>query len=1810
MVFAQKFLKPLVIMSMAAMVFLVNSCGGSKKIIDSSKLNVIGTNFSDGVIETQQNLLFTFDKELAPDSILNLWDSTAFLSITPKVSGKFKWISSKEVLFSPDYGFKPSTDYQASVSENVFKYSTNKVKIGTVDPLKFHTPYLTLSQVGTYWYMDEKSGDVKVKMDVFFNLKVAPDDVKKKLTIHHEGGTLDYTITTASISDRFELQLNTPNSKDFDGSDIEVRIAKGLKCQESDYSTTAELKETTKVPYKDKFSITSIQTGVENEKAFVEIHTNQPVAKQNIKSFIKFSPNVNFTVVALDYGLLIKGDFNTEKSYEIKINKKLKGLFGYALDQAVSQYVTFGEVDPSITFVDKKAVYLSSAGKKNIPITITNVPKVRLRVIKIYQNNILQFLKKSGAFNYYYDDYYYGSSGGYEEYGDVIVDKELRTSSFAKMGQSSLYNFNFEDINAYKGIYVVKVQSTDDRWVKAEKTVSFSDVGLVVKETEDDVLVFANSILKATPLSGVKINLISSNNQSVYELKTNEKGIAHFKSLKTKAKGFKIKMVTALHQNDFTYLHFKQSYVDKSDFEVGGLWLNETGYQAFIYGDRNIYRPGEKVNFNVVIRDKDWKPVTKMPVKLVVKYPNGKTFKSIRGKLNAQGAFENGFELPSSVLTGTYTMQLLTSNDVVLNTRGISVEEFIPDRIKVNTSLNKKSISLSKQLVLKAEALNMFGPPAANRNYEVEVQLSRKYFSPKQYSDYNFSLSGINNQYYKRIFKDGKTSESGMISQTFSFPPSYKNSGVLSGRVYTTVFDESGRPVNRINSFELQTQKYFYGIKNIDYYLKSGTEVKVPLVAVNIEGEAQTGVQANVEVIKYDWQSVLRKNYNGRLRYVSEKKQRVILSKKMTLNGKNSFVSFKPTESGSYEIRVNAPNAKSYVSRSFYAYRYGSTSSTSFEVNKEGKIDIELNKDEYEIGDEAEILLKGPFRGKMIITVERDKVYEHFVKETDGKTVKLKLPIKEAYLPNVFISATLIKAHSDGAIPLTVAHGYQLLKTNKKSNRIPVEIKTVEKSRSKSKQKICIKTKPESDIEVTVAVVDEGILQLKNYKTPDPYAFFYQTRALKVNSHDLYPRLFPEYSMRSNFGSGGYDLEKRVNPLTNKRVKLVSFWSGILKTNSKGEACYEVDIPQFSGSLRVMACAYKDQNFGAASKEMKVADPVVVTTSLPRFLTPMDTVLVPVTMSNTTSKSSSAIAKLRVSGPLEIIGEAQKESQLSPNSEKRVVFKVCAKAEIGEAQIKTQVEALSETFTEDNDITVRPGTSLLKKNGSGVVSGGANRELTLTHDYIPSSVDAKLVISRSPMVQFSDDLRYLVGYPYGCVEQTVSKAFPQLYFHDMMKSMGIKKMVQGNPQYYVNQAIIKLQSMQLYSGGLSYWPGRSRVNWWGSAYAAHFLYEASRAGYEVDQKVLDKLFNYLKREVRDKEYEQYWYYENGVKKQRKIIPRHYCYSLYVLALAGQKELSTMNYMKSNLSYLSLDAKYLLAASYYASGDKATYNEILPRNFSGERAVKVSGGSFHSFIRDEAIALNALISVDPGNSQIAQMARHLTKQMKSERYLSTQERSFAMLALGKLAKKANNSTVTAVVSADGKEVGEYKGNTLVLKSGIKGKAISISTKGSGDLYYFWEVEGISKSGEYNQEDKVLRVRKTFYNRDGTVITNGQFTQNDLIVVKLSVSTIDQSKVENVVVTDVLPAGFEIENPRLTSIPGMNWLKNKSYPEHFDVRDDRINFFTNVNSYTKNFYYMVRAVTPGKFVMGPVGADAMYNGEYHSYHGAGTVVIEEK
>ena len=1796
-------------------VFIILSCS-STNTID------VETNFDEnGKIDSFQNLMFEFNSELAPQHLINMWDTTKYVKFTPAIEGSFKWISPKVLVFSPANGFTPNTSFKGSYTDDFKKLIASKGHELKEKEFKFHTEYIGFERVELIWNKSESSNKPVLAAAIRFTNNIVRENLNQYTKVLIDGKEYKFSFTFSDDPKSAQIIVFADEAKSIENQDIKITVDSRISAFNTSKESTI-IEYNGKVPGLSELVINDILAEKEDMAGYALIIASQELdPKIDYSKFISISPKVVFTTEIENNQLSIKGNFDGNKPYKIQISKGFKSIFGFSLADDYSKSISFADVDAFIKFNYKNAYYLTSKGDKLVSVNIVNVPQIKVDIIKIYENNIMHFFRKGESYGGSYDG---EESGDYDEneeyhdfmyydtedYGDVIFSKTYNTNDLETLNGAKLLKLDFSDKSKYDGIYVVAVRSVDKFWVQSSKIVSLSDLGLIVKKSKDDLIVFTNSILNAELVAGANIRLFGKSNQEVASEKTNDQGVAIFKNLSKLEPKVDIGMVAVNKGTDKNYLLLNNETKSQTEkFEnIGG--IDGSGYKAFIYGPRNLYRPDDTLVISGIVRTPEFKNLSNVPIKVSLVQPNSKVMKDFSVNLDEQGSFDLKYYIPANVLTGTYKVNVYLSNDLLLGSKFLSIEEFMPDRIKVQLSSDRGDYNIPSKMILKAQAMNLFGTPASNRNYEATVKLSKKEFSPKKYSKYDFVLKGIKEEFSPFELK-GVTDKDGFAKAEVNLTNEYGNNGLLNADVSFTVFDETGRPVDRNMSINVFSQDKFIGIGRTDNWVSVKENVPIQLITLNKEGNPSSA-EANIYLYKKEYQTSLVNDY-GSYSYQSKYDYKLISSKNETI-GENYIYNFKTNESGTYEIRVSLKGSSSYVYKTIYAYGQGYTTAGSFEVNKEGLIEIESDKAKYAPGDVAEILFKTPFQGKLFVTVERNGIYEHYITKTDKRAASVKIPIKDEYLPNVYVSATLIKPVDNGSMPLTVATGYLPLFVEKASTVIPVEIIADAKSRSNRTQKVTIKTRAEKDIFLTVAAVDEGILQITNYKSPNPHKFFYQQIAMGIESFNIYPFLHPELKMSSlSYGgdaSGDLMVDpNRMNPLSNKRVKLLSYWSGILKTNSSGTASFEFEIPEFSGSVRIVAVAYKNNSFGSNEKTMTVSDPLVISAGIPRFLSPGDEFDSPVTLFNTTNKSMKTSIDIKTNSLLSIESISAKSIDIPANSEKVVWVKVKASQNIGNAEYKVMAVGNGENFKQSFDVTVRPAAGLVKESKSGVVTAGSYIDVDLQNNYLSGTEKKKVIISRSPIIEFMNDLTFLIQYPYGCSEQIISKAFPQLAFAEISKFIETNSTNEEmtNAKINVISAIEKIQSMQLPDGGVSTWLGGSESNWWNSIYAAHFLYESKKMGYAVSQRVRERLNSYMTEKLSNAPVTSTVKYDNNMKPVTvQSVPREVIYSLFVLALNGKPDFGMMNYYKSKLELLTSDAKYMLAATYKLAGDNNNFYSTLPNNFQSTSVRMYVNESYATPTRDLGISLYTLINADPTNRQIPEMTKMLSEALKREKRLSTQEAVFGLLALMKSAKEDSRNKCTGEIYQNSKKIADLKAADKTIQTKLNGGKVRIEAKGSGQLYYFVYSEGIPKSGVTANVDNYLKVRKRFLDRNGKEMF--EFKQGDLIYVQISIEVVGgNTRIDNMVISDIIPAGFEIENPRLSDEKKPNWMIYFTKADHTDIRDDRINKFADIAGIS-NFYYAVRAVSKGKFKMGPVSADAMYSPDYYSYFGAGDIVIK--
>ncbi len=1758
-----------------------------------------------GKIERLTTFQIEFNKDLASEEIIDKWLEDEFIQFEPKINGKFKWIDSKTLIFSPDSPLEPIQSYKAvPTSKVLFNTSFNLEK----EDFEFSTPDFDVTKTDLFWTpVPNESFKLSVQANIYFNYPVVPDQLSKYLEIEVDGSIVqNYSIVSKESSEIIAVNLGEIKQTD-KSQEINIKIISGLESVIGKKPLQDVRLFENELPPLTRLAITGVSSGVDGESAWISIGTTQMVDEKKIKDFISIEPAVSLRFFVTENQIRVEGDLTNLISLSLKIKKGLPGIYGGELEENFEQLVSLVDLQPQISFSDKKSKYLMLDGEKNIELTSVNVDKVEVEYSQVFKNNLLHFLDNySYQYNYNYD---YSNSYYTGNYGRSLYTEKIDLPTQKNWKQNFTINLNKAIQNDYKGIYVVSVRSNKDRWINDAKMIAISDLAIIAKKGINEIYVFVNSIKNAEPVEGVEVSVISSNNQELFQGRTDPTGVVKFIDDEKILKDFSAQLIVAEKDDDFNYIDLRETQIETSRFDVGGEQGISPEYKTFVYSERNIYRPGETVNLSVIIRDDKIRLINDEPIYAKIISPTGKVFSEFRKKLNEQKSFEQKIEIPNYAQTGSYFAEIYNGSNTLIGSYSFGVEEFVPDKIRVRLTNQKEIFNLGEQVNIDVEAEYLFGGKAADMKYQADIQLKHTPFRSKSFPKFEFNNSSLLNSYIENSFIEGRLDANGKGSIKYNIPNDLTGSGIITGFAFVSVFDLTGRTVNRISNWEIYPNSYYLGIKSDDYYFGTNQNISFSFAAIDKNDKPLKNFFAQAQLVRYEWQTVLKKDYSDQYYYASEKKEIVEWSKEVDLSNSPKEFSFTVSRSGDYELRLSKRGDNFYQRKEFYAYGWGGSSASSFEVNKEGRVEIVFDKEKYSPNESAKILFTTPFDGKMLVTLERNSIFEYHHIDVKNRTAELSLNLNEDYIPNIYITASLYKPHSaNSQTPFLVGHGFASIKVEDNKRKINTSISANSEVKPRTKQSISIKAAPNSF--VTIAAVDEGILQLTNYKSPNPYDFMYAKRPLSVTSYDLYKLLLPEIlSLKSSTGGDALagELMKRTNPVTSKRFKLFSYWSGIKKANSSGEVEISIDIPQFNGEVRLMAVSYDGSKFGYAEKKMKVKDDLIIEIEMPRFLGMNDSLSSTVTLINTTDKKGNVDLEVKTSGAIRSL-KNKYSIKLDPKGTGQIQLPIKALNQIGESKIIFSTSGLA-SVKEEIEISVNPVVPYSTQTGYGIISANQTVKLELPGNVIPSTKKSKISISTYPAIQFADKIKELVSYPYGCLEQTVSKAFPQIYLDELIKVAVPQLYRSNNPQYFVKEGIKKVESLQQYNGGFSNWQGGNEINNWASVYAVNFLLEAKKANYSVRENVLNNGINFIQEIAKKKDIVDYVSYNNNSRTITKIASKETIYSLYVLAMANKPDVSSMNYYKARPNLLTNDTRYLLAGAYALMNNWSAYNQIIQKDFIPESTIRLSGGNFDSEVRANAIMLNVLIEVDPTNKQIPIMVKHLAKMSKS--IYNTQEIAFALIALGKAAKIQSASDLKYSISFNEKDFSILNSqNVSLVDDEIKGNSVSIKAEGKGSAYYFWSIEGINLDGIVKEEDSYLKVRRKFYDyRTNQEVTNNQFNQGDLILGKIEL-TGSQNSVDNIVINNIVPAGFELENPRLTNENQVNVKITNPMPiDYLDIRDDRQFIFTSVEkNKTTEFYYLLRVVNKGSFVLPPVSAESMYDPEFHSLNGMGKIIVK--
>jgi len=1465
----------------------------------------------------------------------------------------------------------------------------------------------------------------------------------------------------------------------------------------------------------------------------------------------------------------IRGDFNASTLYELSLLPGLETRTD-VLKKRVKFDIATPDRKPFVIFTSDK-MYVSRKAE-GIEVNFTNLNELKVVVEKLTSDNYRYFLNFAGG---KYDIYRYAS---------VVFDKKVILDGKKNKFEKRLLRLDDFMGSLDNGVYNIKLISDK---IAESKLLVVTDIGISAKVSGNQVFVSANSLSKAEPVSSARVYLYSSKNELLSKGSTNRDGVYVYSySNLIKKKPYSVIVEKG---DDKSYLVLRNDN-KKHGYIPGDL----NPYKAYVFLERELLRPGDSVNFMVSVKDREFKSLSEVPVKLKISDPSGKTVFEKSIKTDGLGTLEQKIEIPYQFRTGRYRIYV-TLNKVSIGYKTFSVEDFIPHRIESGVKVEKNRYPAGANIKATVSARFLFGAPGKGLKANAKLYASDKTYASDKFKGFRFSgTASVSSKSFRNSQKTFYLDDKGKAEVVFNTSTPAKPASILEGRLTATVFDD-GRGVSKTDYFDIYPYKTMAGVKKADdKKIEQGKEVVFSTVMIDPQKEAAVDGRLRVKILRTEWYYNYVSMGSG-WRYKWNKKD--ITVKAFYVKAGENF-EFRPKDAGDYRVVVEDEISGHNSVISFYVSGW-SYSSVGPSQNVT-KIKVDFEDKEYKKGDELDIDINSPFPGRLLVTLESDGVKSYRSLELKGNTANIKMPVGFDTGHGFYVHAYLVRSTDvdDRLMPYR-ALGYKYAKPDRKRNKVKVKLVTPENVESGTGQKIIINTNS-PNAKAAVAVVDVGILNIIGTYNPDPFSFFMVKENLSVLLYDFYNQIMTHLIKGKPLAFGGdmmaeaKSMAKRAKHLApepmNKRVKPFSVWSGIITLDKTGKGEFPLNIPNFNGSARVMAVVIGQHAVGAASKDIIIKDKVIIKPTYPRYVNAGDELEIPVRVFNNTEKPAVLKLKAMTIGGVKVEGLAE---TVNIKAEDSKLLKMRMKVlHVGEAKVKISTNYGARQYYHEVDLPVR--TAKLFKTES--FRGESEKPMKFeVPKWLGKETKPLVEISLSDnlLAQMKDTIENLIGYPYGCAEQTSSKLFTMMNM-DRALDMGSKKgrYLMGKKKVFIQEGVLKLISMMRSSGEINYWPNGKYVNGYASVYAIDALLEARKRGYDIPDGAYDRMINVLtkiaRRNIR---------YTNNDEDFIRM------YAVYLLHLEKKLPANILNSVyDSRLYERNIVTKYMMAAILNKGRNRSRLlKEIESFDFASMDDIRYYGGEFYSKLRNMSFALMLHSRHFDKNFVSSALFTEIADYVGGKRLYSTQENAFVLRALSEYYKNTPDNPVRAEVMINSKKY-DVKGKTY-LSFELEGRSFTIKPVKSS-VTYAVDISGykkmpvnISGKGKKDKTGRFLSIDRTFVDENGKKIDLNKVKAGQLIFSKIKVNAF--KNIENLAVVNRVPSCLEIVNTRLYKSPSKSVLKNKKYfPDYVDIRDDKVISFINLNGETV-FYRPMTAVTNGKCVMTPALVEAMYDTRLNDY-----------
>ena len=1789
------------------------------------------SSYTAGVVNSSSAIRIVLATE-AVDSASLGETSVSLFDLSPSIKGTTVWLDRRTVEFRPALRMASGQTYQAEFA--LSKLVDVPAKLGAfkfsfqVIPQNFE---LIVDNIKPYVKTELKRQKIEGTLQTADFAE--SEAIEKTLSAQQDGKSLKVSWTHAGEGKQHSFVIEDVARKD---QATEVKIAVNGQSIGIDQTDARDVE----IPALGDFRVMNVKVE-QSSSQHVVVQFSDPIAeRQNLDGLVSISeiPSLDFEIKDNEIRIFPPARQTGQKTLTIEAG--VKNILNYRMAQGGTFEVVFEQVAPSVRFVGKGNILPSTDGLI-LPFEAVNLKAVDIQIVKIYENNVLQFLQVND----------FDGNEELRRVGKPLIKKmvSLENSGVNDLGKWNRFTLDLAQyISTEPGaIYQVKISFkrqysvyncpegetqpespiTDENWDDqgndesawdsyeeyyynedydweqrdnpchssyytgnraVTRNVIASDLGLMAKRGGDgNTVIFVNDLKTTEPLTGVQIELYDFQQQVIGNASTGSDGKAIISAKQTPY----VLVAKNGAQRGFLKLQGGES-LSLSNFDVGGEYVSN-GLKGLIYGERGVWRPGDSLYITFLLEDKLKLIPAAHPVVMELQNPQGQVTQRLVRSSSENGFYKFATATASDAPTGNWTARVKVGGAQFTQT--VKIETVKPNRLKINLDFGKDKISAGDNNVSGTLQVNwLAGSPGRNLKAEFEVLLTPAETKFAKYPEYTFDDPSKNIFSEAKSIFEGYTNDDGRANINASVDVEGDPAGMLNAVFRGKVFEESGN--FSVDRFSLPFYPYtsFTGIRlpqgdKARGMLLTDTTHRVDVVTLDADGNGVSSNSVEMSITKLEWRWWWD-NSGDNANYMSATNTTPIASGNIkTVDGKGSWTfKVKYPEWGRYLVRAKDLNSGHSTAKVVYIDWPGWAGRARNESQGAAMLSFSSDKPAYNIGEKANLTIPGSDNGRALISVENgSRVLDSYWLNTQKGDNKFSFDIKPEMTPNVFVSVTLLQPHAQTVNDLPIRmYGVIPLSVEDPQTHLNPVISMPDVLEPGEEVVIKISEQSKRKMTYTVAMVDEGLLDLTRFKTPDAWSRFYAREALGVRTWDIYDAVMGAFGGKiERLLAIGGDMEmmaksKEDDAKANRFKPVVKFLGPF--TLDGGTAEHKFIMPQYVGSVKTMVVAGYEGAYGKTDKATPVRKPLMVLATLPRVLGPEETLKLLVTLFSMEKNIRNVKVDVKVSGPVSLSGDGSRSVAMD-KEDMTVDFDLAVKSETGIAKIEVTATSGNYKATDVIEIEIRNPNPPVTKVVDALLESNKNWSGTVTAVGVAGTNVGSLEISSLPPINLGQRLRYLMQYPHGCIEQTTSSVFPQLYL-DQVKALSDEEraVIQRN----VRAGIERLKLFVTSDGGFAYWPGNQDSDSWGSTYAGHFLLEADAKGYFVPNDMIKR----WKKYQRAKSVE---WRKNKEYQSSELIQ---AYRLYTLALAGDADLASMNRLRE-MGNLPVVSAWMLAAAYVKAGQPEAAKTLIANLPFKVKPYQEMAYSYGSDDRDKAIILETMLLLNDRTRAFDLVKEISATLSNSNTWLSTQAVAWCLKSVGMFAGNEKKGPLKFSYTYNGKNVPVSTDLPMAQVplpfNGMKGGELKIESQTQGTLFVRVITEGIPARGMEEAASNNMSIAVSYTDSDGNALDPSNLEQGQEFIASVSITNPGSSvgAYKNLSLNQIFPSGWEINNLRLDEAEERLSSDKATYQ---DIRDDRVyTYFDLGTGQRKTFKVMLTATYAGSYYLPAVSCEAMYD-----------------